>query len=124
MRVLLRPLVIVFFCSFAGPAKANLAAGLEALRNDDHVAACREFDTAANAGDASAQYQLGECYRLGRGVQADVGRAIDWYLRAAEQSHAPAFLALGRLIYLGQGLEQDFSRAASLFLILACRRTG
>lgn len=38
----------------------------------------------AASGDASAMVQLGEAYRLGQGVAANMALALDWYERAAD----------------------------------------
>lgn len=39
----------------------------------------------ANAGDASAQNELGICYAKGKGVTKNLNEAIKWYRKAAEQ---------------------------------------
>ena len=40
----------------------------------------------AQEGNAIAQFQLGNCYRLGDGVARDDVQAVTWYLKAAEQN--------------------------------------
>jgi FimV-like protein len=44
----------------------------------------------AEAGNAEAQFYLGEAYSAGRGVSADKQRALHWYSKAAEQDHDQA----------------------------------
>ncbi len=52
---------------------------------------------AAEKGLAEAQFNVGECYAAGIGVEADMYQARAWYERAAEQGQAPALYALGQL---------------------------
>ena len=58
---------------------------------------------AAEAGDAEAQYALGERYLLGRGVLPDEAMAITWLRAAARHGHAGARAQLER-IYAEAGL--------------------
>ena len=67
----------------------------------------------AEAGDAEAQYVLGEAYRIGEGVEQDNAEAVRWYRKAAEQGHAKAQSKLGYTYYHGEGLEQDYMEAVS-----------
>ena len=53
----------------------------------------------AQAGDAEAQFQMGEAYRAGKGVSADIETAIMWYRRAAAQGHIRASEELGFALF-------------------------
>jgi cell division septation protein DedD len=53
----------------------------------------------AQAGDAEAEYQLGEAYRAGRGVAPDPETAIMWYRRAAVAGHIRASEELGFALF-------------------------
>ena len=53
----------------------------------------------AQAGDADAEYQLGEAYRSGRGVAPDPETAIMWYRRAAVAGHIRASEELGFALF-------------------------
>ena len=44
----------------------------------------------AKQGDADAQYELGNCYYNGYGVEKDESVADKWFRKAADQSHAEA----------------------------------
>ena len=56
-----------------------------------------ETRTAAEQGDASAQFHLGKLYGVGeKGVPQDHEEAIRWFRRAAEQGHANAQDILGQ----------------------------
>ena len=49
-----------------------------------------EWRKAAIAGDADAQFNLGQAYKLGRGVPVDLPMAESWYRKAALQGHPQA----------------------------------
>jgi len=53
----------------------------------------------AQAGDAEAQFQMGEAYRAGKGVTADIEAAIMWYRRATAQGHIRASEELGFALF-------------------------
>src|SRR5262249_28566095 len=49
----------------------------------------------AAAGNAQAQFALGNDYINGRGVAQDYGQAAIWYRKSAAQGYAPALNQLG-----------------------------
>ena len=53
----------------------------------------------AQAGDAEAEFQLGEAYRGGLGVAANLETAISWYRSAAAQGHIRASEELGFALF-------------------------
>ena len=48
------------------------------------------YRKSAEQGDAEAQYNLGNCYRYGEGVEQNYEKAVEWYRKAAEQDYADA----------------------------------
>jgi TPR repeat protein len=62
----------------------------------DEAEAVGWYRKAAEQGDAGAQYNLGLCHEIGRGVAQDEAEAVSWYAKAAEQGHAAAHAALRR----------------------------
>ncbi|MGH6652544.1 MAG: SPOR domain-containing protein [Sphingopyxis sp.] len=60
----------------------------------------------ALAGDADAQFNLGQAYKLGRGVPADLVQAEDWYRRAAKQGHLQAEDNLGLVLFTANRREE------------------
>ena len=44
----------------------------------------------ANQGDAEALYQLGNCYQNGDGVEQDIKKAVEWWLKASDLGHEKA----------------------------------
>ena len=59
----------------------------------------------ADEGDADAQYNLGVCYKYGKGVEKDETEAIKWIRKAAEQGYAMAQCNLGVCYKDGTGLQ-------------------
>ena len=74
-----------------------------------------DFRTAAEKGDAEAQFYLGACYANGLGVPQDDKQAVDWYRKAAIQGHAKAQFNLGVRYMEGKGVPQDDKQAADWF---------
>ena len=84
----------------AAPLCADTAAGVAAWEAGDYAQAVREWQAPAAAGDANAQYNLAQAYRMGRGVEADAGRAEQLYAAAAEQGNLQAADNYGILLFL------------------------
>jgi TPR repeat protein len=61
----------------------------------------------ANAGNAEAQYELGNAYNYGNKVRQDYAQALIWYRRGAEQGNADSQFQLGGLYHFGHGVPQD-----------------
>lgn len=83
----------------AGAAQAGVREGVEAWSAGDYDKAIAEWREPAEKGDADAQFNLGQAYKLGRGVAMSGAFAQDWYLKAAKQGHAKAQANLGLLMY-------------------------
>ena len=83
----------------SGPALADVRAGVAAWARKDYAAAIAEWRGPAAAGDADAQYNLGQAYRRGEGVKKDAGEAESWYRKAAAKGHPQAQAALGLLLF-------------------------
>ena len=69
----------------------------------------------AEAGDASAQYNLGVMYRNGNGVPKDDAEAVKWYRKAADQGHADSQLSLGDNYAAGHGVPKDDAEAVKWY---------
>lgn len=83
----------------AMPARADVLAGVTAWEAGDYARAVREWRPLAVAGDADAQFNLGQAYKLGRGVTQDLAQAAEWFGRAARQNHLQASDNLGLVLY-------------------------
>ncbi len=75
-----------------------------------------ETQLKAESGDPKAEYQLGQIYDTGKGVQRDVSIADKWFERAADAGYGPAVYARG-LYYMRspQGSGRDYAKAEFLF---------
>ena len=67
--------------------------------------------SAAQAGDAEAQYNLGVMYANGTGVIKDAAEAVRWFRLAADQGLAEAQLILGLMYFEGRGVPRDIVTA-------------
>jgi uncharacterized protein len=74
----------------AAPAAADVKAGVDAWGRGEYRKAVEEWRGPAIAGDADAQFNLGQAYKLGRGVPVDLPMAEEWYRKAAAQGHRQA----------------------------------
>ncbi len=66
----------------------------------------------AEAGDASAQAELGLRYLRGRDVSNDPKRALNWSLKAARQGNAEAQSNVGFMYITGSGTQKNEIEAA------------
>ncbi len=84
-------------------------------RAADYAEAFRWLDLAASSA-AQAQRELGQLYRLGHGVPADITKGMDLIRAAAEHNDVGAELILAQAYDRGSdGLTQDRHEAAMLF---------
>ncbi|MGA1797608.1 SPOR domain-containing protein [Sphingomonas sp. 4RDLI-65] len=74
----------------AVPAAADVKAGVDAWAKGDFPRAVGEWRPLAVAGDADAQFNLAQAYKLGRGVPLDPALAESWFRKAALQGHLQA----------------------------------
>ena len=69
------------------------------------------YRTAADKGQAEAQYNLGLIYCTGRGVEQNYTKAADLFLNAADQGHFKAQYFLGRMLEKGIGVRASHTTA-------------
>lgn len=104
----LRIAAVLAACTLAVPAVADVKAGVDAWSRGDYAKAVAEWRAPAIAGDADAQFNLGQAYKLGRGVTADLAQATEWFRKAAAQGHMQASDNYGLALF------QDGKKAAAL----------
>ena len=80
-------------------ARADVKAGVDAWSRGDYPTAIKEWRPLAINGDADAQFNLGQAYKLGRGVPVDFKLAEGWYRKAADQGHFQAEDNLGLILF-------------------------
>ena len=77
----------------------NVKVGIEAWQQADYAKAVAIWRPLAEQGDADAQFNLGQAYRLGRGVNISLAAAQTWFERAANKGHLDAQTNLGLLLF-------------------------
>ena len=80
-------------------AGQTVKAGIEAWQKHDYDRAIAIWRPLAEAGNADAAFNLGQAYRLGRGVPTNLSAAQTWLLRAASKDHLDAQSTLGLLLF-------------------------
>jgi len=94
------------------PAAAAHDEGVEALEREEWRQAAEAFRRAAELGSSDAAFRLATLYEAGRGVEADINRAMAWYHRAAESGNEKAQFNLGHHYASGRVVERDIAEAA------------
>jgi hypothetical protein len=98
----LRITVAILLAALATPgatATPTVKAGVEAWQRGDHAQATAIWRNLAEKGDADAAFNLGQAFRLGRGVAADSAQAKRWFEAAANKGHVDAQVSLGLLLF-------------------------
>lgn len=102
----------------AAPAASDVKAGVDAWFGGRYGDAIKTWRPLADRGDADAQFNMGQAYRLGRGVPADMRIAQSWFQKASAQGHAEAQANLGLILY------QNGDRKGALPLIRKAAERG
>lgn len=85
------------------PASANELRDAHRLyTNGDFTAAEKIWSKLAANGDADAYYSLGQLYRRGEGVEKNLQKAREYYLKAAELGQSFAQSNLGTLYFMDE----------------------
>ena len=94
-------MIAMALCGLAAAplAAQSVKAGIEAWQRSDYAAAVAIWRPLAEKGDADAAFNLGQAYRLGRGVTLNLGAAQSWFERAAQKGHVDAQATLGLLLF-------------------------
>lgn len=112
---------LVAISGLAAPASAQqrtVKAGIEAWQRSDYATAVSIWRPLAESGNADAAFNLGQAYRLGRGVQVNLAAAQTWLERAARKDHLDAQSTLGLLLF------QNGNHAAGLRWLKAAAEGG
>ena len=112
-------LATVLALAFTPLAAQDFQKGHAAAQAGDFATALQEWTPLAEAGDASAQYNLGVMYQNGQGVPQDYAEAVKWYRLAADQGNADAQTNLGVMYGNGDGVPQDYAEAVRLYRLAA-----
>lgn len=86
--------------ALAAPLAAqDVQSGIRAWQAGEYSKAVAIWEPLAQQGNADAQFNLGQAYRLGRGVVPDLARAQGLFEQAARQGHLDAETNLGLLLF-------------------------
>ncbi|RIV88093.1 SPOR domain-containing protein [Aurantiacibacter zhengii] len=92
--------------ALAAPLGATVRDGVDAWSRGDYAAAVAEWQGPAEAGDPDAMFNMGQAYRLGRGVPTDMERAEELYRQAALAGHLQAADTYGLMLFQGGRREE------------------
>ncbi|MDB4639385.1 sel1 repeat family protein [bacterium] len=79
----------------------------------DEAAGFKLMQVVATQGEVGAQYNVGNLYKDGVGVQRNYSGAAYWYRKAAEQGHSRARSELGNLYLNGRGVPKSVIEGAA-----------
>ena len=102
MRIAGAAAIALIAATMAVPTHAqqpSVKAGIEACQKGDYATAVNHWRPLAEKGDADAAFNLGQAYRLGRGVVINLAAAQTWLERAAKSDHLDAQTTLGLLLF-------------------------
>ena len=90
--------VLLAVISSSGSAQ-SVRTGIQAWQHADYSQAVAIWRPLAEKGDADAAFNLGQAYRLGRGVTTNLAAAQTWFERAANKGHIDAQTTLGLMLF-------------------------
>lgn len=109
----------LLLASLTLPAAAqSVRAGIEAWQKGDTAGAVAIWKPLAERGDADAAFNLGQAYRLGKGVPLDLAQSQGWLERAARKGHVDAQTTLGLLLF------QNGNRVAAMRWLKGAAEAG
>lgn len=103
--------LFVSTAAFAG----DLEAGKALYEKDDYTKAYLLLEKAAKAGNADAQFMVGNLYLWGEGTSKNARTAAQWYRKSAAQGHVKAQSNLAILYENGDGVKRDYQQAIRLY---------
>lgn len=95
----------------------NYEKGFRAYRAGDYVTAFTLLQTETRYTVVKAI--LGYMYFMGLGVPQDIGKAIEWFVAAAQEGHVVAQKNLGNIFVTGDGVPQDYLEAIRWYRMAA-----
>lgn len=92
-------------------ANYSLEDGYDAFEQGNVAKAIGIWAQLADAGDATAQLNLGQIYRLGNGVEQNDAEAIKWYIMAAQNGSKTAAANLMLMEQEGRASREEVAQA-------------
>ncbi len=94
-----------------GNARKYIEIGDLYNQQGDMRAAFKNWEKAANLGNAIGQRNIGICYYFADGVERNLKKAAEWLEKSAEQGDAVAQLNIAECYQKGEGVERDCTKA-------------
>jgi cell division septation protein DedD len=116
MRLL--PLALLLMTLAAPAAGQSVRAGIDAWSAGRHAEAVAIWRPLASRGNADAAFNMGQAFKLGRGVPADLAAAQRYYEQAGRAGHTEAQTSLGLLLF------QNGNRSGALRWLKAAANAG
>lgn len=69
--------------------------------------------------NASAQFNIGQAYYNGAGVEQDYKHAFEWYVKSANQDYSLAQIQLAEMYFSGKGVNKNITKAIEIIKPLA-----
>ncbi len=69
----------------------------------------------ALAGNAAEQFEIANRYAMGDGVEVDLTKSFEWFLKAANNNLAPAQFSVGMMFENGKGVDINFAKAKQYY---------
>ena len=111
---------VLAFALFAAPAFAEIEEARDLMEAGDFKEAYTLLEPAARSGNADAEELIGVMYAMGLGVERDVQRAFEWYLRSSLKGHPGAQSGIGWYYEIGRGMPApDLVRAYMWYTLSA-----
>lgn len=110
--------IILIICIFSGCASvhglsdADREAGDRAFASRKFRMAAEKYKSAADAGDAAAQYRIGQMYAEGKGIEKNSKEAVSYILQSADQHYSPARMTAASWYLSGKnGVPKNHKKA-------------
>ncbi len=100
-------------------AAGTIDEGVKLYQAHNYAGALSVWRPLAAQSDPNALFNLGQAYRLGRGVKVDPVQAAKYYEQAAKLGHVAAQGNLATLLYFGAPPIKDNRRAIELYHVAA-----
>lgn len=107
MRHLLNCLLLASLILTKSAAAQDFDKGREAYYAGNFALALEELRNYSGVSEVAAAFFLGQIYREGKGVEADLQEAAYWYRKSSEAGHIMAPFYLGEMSLKGEGVPQD-----------------
>lgn len=117
--LMLKKILPCLLCSILCFGSVNAVPEEEHYTEARKIEAFNWFRSAAEQGNARAQWDLAVMYYDGEGVPQNYTEAVKWFRMSADQGFAKAQCNLGEMYYIGESVAQDYTEAFKLFRLSA-----